>query len=630
MAQVQNLLDLFQKNRRDAQGPAADGKLPVKAAPGSGKSSRSGGDLLPPGADPKGNSGVSPSPSSFHEKIEKSKSKLAAKGRSQSASDAAQRHAASARPNASRSKSDAADSRNDDTRPAQAGKASHAERNERPDRDNRAGMRRGDGGERNQDRKTETDAPDARPSSIPDASQAKTVPTGREDAGTGLDQADADAIKAGLDKLGIQVEDGQLEDPAFLMEILRLLQAMPTQAAPGEEAGTRPQADLVVGAEAAQAEGAQSVEPGLETMPDAPVQAQSQADQPSDDAAAEAKTEAPKSLTRKELARLVESRIGGLQRAAEAETPAHSARAAQSPAVTPREWQGVQARSHSEGPSPEPLPMADLDRLRVLQAAAAQSAAPKDQAAGTQTDFALESDSIEPEATVSASHPAASGTAASGTSDQDAQADANGRNGDNASGAGAVASKEGGQSAKGADAGPQFHHVLDQARATEHKPATAADAGFRPQAHGAAILEQIARKLTAGARKPGDEISIQLSPDHLGKVRVSLEMKEEGMSARIAVENDSVRKQVESNLASLKDALKDQGIQLQGLEVSVDQRHSSLFNPDGSNAESFFHRQGRGEDRGGNARNDEPATLDIAPETDTGRRWGYNTMEYIG
>jgi flagellar hook-length control protein FliK len=132
------------------------------------------------------------------------------------------------------------------------------------------------------------------------------------------------------------------------------------------------------------------------------------------------------------------------------------------------------------------------------------------------------------------------------------------------------------------------------------------------------------------ARKPGDEISIQLSPEHLGKVRVSLEMKEDGMSARIAVENDSVRKQVESNLASLKDALKDQGIQLQGLEVSVDQRHGSLFNPDGSNAESFFRQQGRGEAGGRGGLSDEPAPLDSAPESDTGRRWGYNTMEYIG
>jgi flagellar hook-length control protein FliK len=95
------------------------------------------------------------------------------------------------------------------------------------------------------------------------------------------------------------------------------------------------------------------------------------------------------------------------------------------------------------------------------------------------------------------------------------------------------------------------------------------------------------------------------------------------------VESDHVRKQVEDGLASLKDALANQGIKLQGLEVSVDQRHGSLFNPDGSNAESFFHRQHRG-GNGGNEAAQEVAPFESAPETDTGRRWGYNTMEYIG
>jgi flagellar hook-length control protein FliK len=271
--------------------------------------------------------------------------------------------------------------------------------------------------------------------------------------------------------------------------------------------------------------------------------------------------------------------------------------------------------------------MADLDRLRVLQAAAAQSAAPKDQTAGVQTDFALESDSLEPAAPTAA---AESGQDSTGTPGQGAQSDLNGQGGDHTAGAAIAAPKDGAQAAKGGDAGPQFHHALDQARAAEHRPPIGAGAEPRAEAHGAAVLEQIARKLTIAARKPGDEISIQLSPEHLGKVRVSLEMKAEGMSARIAVENESVRKQVESNLASLKDALKDQGIQLQGLEVSVDQKHSSLFNPDGSNAESFFRRQGRGEAGGRGGLSDEPAPLDSAPESDTGRRWGYNTMEYIG
>ncbi|MEO6097655.1 MAG: hypothetical protein ABIW76_19155, partial [Fibrobacteria bacterium] len=72
----------------------------------------------------------------------------------------------------------------------------------------------------------------------------------------------------------------------------------------------------------------------------------------------------------------------------------------------------------------------------------------------------------------------------------------------------------------------------------------------------------------------------------------------------------------------------NQGIKLQGLEVSVDQRQSSLFNPDGRNSESFFHHHGRSHSGTDGLAENIPFTS--APESDTGRRLGYNTMEYIG
>jgi flagellar hook-length control protein FliK len=629
MPQVQNLLDLFQKNRRDAQAPAVDGKSAAKASPAQGKASR-GGDLLPPGADPKGNSGVSPSRPSFGARMEKSKAKLAAKDGSPKEADASQRHTAPARHEGPRPKTEAPDNRNDGPRQNPASRNPHADRAGRPDRTDRtdrAEARRNAGNEGSQDRGADT-AADSAPSDHcvrPDAASAA-----QGEGETGLSQSDADAIKAGLDKLGIQVEDGQLDDPAFLMDMLRMLQAMPAQTLPEEGVEAQAVPETVEGADAAQAVETSPALPDGDIMPEAPAAPQTE----SAPAAPESKAmpEAPKALSRKELARLVEGRIAGLERAAQAAQTAPAHGTAQAPSVTPREWQGVQARAHAEGPSPDPMPMADLDRLRVMQAAAAQSAPAKDQGAAMHTDFALESDSVEPASPTGTASASEAGRESSGTPDRDAQADLNGGNGDHAAGAAPAGSpKDGAQAAKGGETAPQFHQVLDQVRASDHRPAAAPGAEPRAEAHGAAVLDQIARKLTvSAARKPGDEISIQLSPEHLGKVRVSLEMKEDGMSARIAVENDSVRKQVEANLGALKDALRDQGIQLQGMEVSVDQRHGSLFNPDGSNAESFFRRQGRGEGGGRGGREDESSPLEAAPESDTGRRWGYNTMEYIG
>jgi flagellar hook-length control protein FliK len=208
------------------------------------------------------------------------------------------------------------------------------------------------------------------------------------------------------------------------------------------------------------------------------------------------------------------------------------------------------------------------------------------------------------------------------------ESDLMGGNGDASRNAETAARKDGQPAPKDAGTAPVFQANLEQARTAEHRAGLQRAWEPRP-AFEPSALEQIAKKMSAIGHKNGEEINIQLSPEHLGKVRVSLEMKEGAMTARIAVENDNVRQQMEAGISALKDALENQGIKLQGLEVSVDQRHGSLFNPDGSNSESFFHRNGKG-GQGASQDASEGAAFESAPESDTGRRWGYNTMEYIG
>jgi flagellar hook-length control protein FliK len=144
------------------------------------------------------------------------------------------------------------------------------------------------------------------------------------------------------------------------------------------------------------------------------------------------------------------------------------------------------------------------------------------------------------------------------------------------------------------------------------------------QVHEQTVLAQIARKMSALGLRGTEEIRIQLEPEHLGRIRIALEMRDGGLTARIAVENESVRQIVDANMAGLRTSLEEQGVKIQGMEVSVDQKHASLFNPDGSNAREFFRQRGQGGSDGGI----EGAQEDAA-EPDTGRRMGYNTMEYI-
>ncbi|MBW8889840.1 MAG: flagellar hook-length control protein FliK [Fibrobacteres bacterium] len=666
MAQVQNLLDLFRQSRPDAQASAAADAKPaprkVTTQGTAGKSGRNQGDLLPmdAGASRGGNKGVANPASSFQTNMEKSAAKLEAKERTlkeraQKPSDTKAHGPATAESRATKAKTESSSEasakssapRNDGTKRANDAREARAARAQarhaappKSDRDAAAKIE-----DQDQDNTAQ------------DASATLRDDNGKNDQPKGLDEKSRAAIKKGLANLGIKVDDKQLQDPAFLADILRMLQAMPAQALPADDSqsavaavdgtdgsdgtdGTNGMteaneipadagqiaaaaATLSTANKAAQAAPTGTANP--ETQATAQTAGPAQAASPSD---TKPQIEGPKPLSRQDLARMLEDRIGGLERAAQGQANRIQV-SAQAPTVTPKEWQGVQARPQAEGPSPDPMPIADLDRLRVMQASALQAAPAKTDATGPRTDLVLESDSVEPTSGPAGTAHVEAGHDSTASQDQDAQSDLFGQKGDQAGGA-QMLGKESAQSVKDGSAGTQFNQVLDQARAIDHRAALAADVAPRLPVHDASVLDQIARKMTLTTHKTGDEINIQLSPEHLGKVNVSLEMKEDGMTARISVENDSVRKQVEENISVLKDALKDQGIQLQGMEVSVDQRHASLFNPDGSNAESFFRRQGRGNGQGNGGPGTENAGLDSAPESDTGRRWGYNTMEYIG
>ncbi len=592
MAQVQNLVDMLRNNREDAQ---AKGVKPTDAKL-SAKSGKAVQNLLPVDPTtafagttaPKAKSGKG-SPGTFQAKVEKSRAKLAAA----TAHKSLTQDKPAAKPDAPVAKT----ARKESAAKAGAGQPARPAR-PAPDRND--------------------DAADASVNAVvaktqPAATAADNGDDQQDQAAPALDPKSAAQLKKGLEDLGIEVDDAQLNDPAFLAEMLRMLQAMQSP-------------EMV---ETQVVDAAASAVPGIDEDAGQPaVAADTEAkDMPAEDGKAQAAVQ-EKPLSRRELADLIANRLDTLKQVAGSDMSGAQV-TAQAPTVTRKEWQGIQVRPRTESIGTEPLPMADLDRLRVMQTAAMQAAPNSGDAANTGADLSLETDNIDPVAESAGAVHAASEHDAAGGDKQDAKADLFGRNGEQTGNAEATARKEGPLVAREGATGPQFNQALEQARTVDHR--SGIQHGMEPRMAGpqAGLLEQIAKKMSAVAHKAGDEVSIQLSPEHLGKVRVTLEMKEGGMSARIAVENDAVRQQVEANLSSLKDSLENQGIKLQGLEVSVDQRHSSLFNPDGSNSESFFHRRGQGGE-GGDASGRDNVSFESAPESDTGRRMGYNTMEYIG
>jgi flagellar hook-length control protein FliK len=635
MLKAPNLLDLFADTRKDVKAKAPQARI---ATDGKGPSAGRKGisDLLPIDAPVKGKGDAS-TPSSFHSKVKESRERLASKTQKPAAHKEADpglaADKASDRSNARiRSESDRSNradkagnadrtegQRNDRTdRSGRADRADRAERAETSRQMARDSMKTAEGGKA---AIQSEDAQSADPASRPIDAKAAAGCGPREDA---PEVSDAE-LKDSLEALGIYASDEQLQDPNVLADILAMIQTLTMQQAlPLDEAMTGTEMPAV---ETLPALGmTDEEEPDAGETPDA---ALSEKDASSELPSIAPKTD-PRPAAETKAAGLVQDRIAELNKNGNpsgAQTEIQ--RAAATPATTPAGWEGVKVRRQIESVSTSPLPMADLDKMRVMQASALQAVGGAKESEISTVELPGDDGMVDPaRETGSYENVNPDGDTAGGNAERD-QADLFGRNGDKAGNAGNAASKEGSLVAKDGATGPLFHNSLEQARSVDLRAGSGVERAWEPRhAMQPGVMDQIAKKMSAGGLKNGDEMSIQLSPEHLGKVRVSLEMKDGAMAARISVENDNVRQQVEAGLATLRDSLENQGIKLQGLEVSVDQRQSSLFNPDGSNSESFFHRNGRGSQGAGSAA--EAAPLEIAPESDTGRRLGYNTMEYIG
>ncbi|HZX45998.1 MAG TPA: flagellar hook-length control protein FliK [Clostridia bacterium] len=86
---------------------------------------------------------------------------------------------------------------------------------------------------------------------------------------------------------------------------------------------------------------------------------------------------------------------------------------------------------------------------------------------------------------------------------------------------------------------------------------------------GANVINQVAEKMRVmlGARK--SEISLQLVPESLGRVRVKLTVTDGILTGRIVVQNDETRALIQSNIVKLQENLERQGIPVSKFLVDV-------------------------------------------------------------
>lgn len=83
------------------------------------------------------------------------------------------------------------------------------------------------------------------------------------------------------------------------------------------------------------------------------------------------------------------------------------------------------------------------------------------------------------------------------------------------------------------------------------------------------IMEQISNQIKLNVRPDFTSLEMQLYPEHLGKVGIQIVSKEGMLTAQIIAENESAKKVIESQMATLKESFSNSGIKVENVEVTL-------------------------------------------------------------
>ncbi|MBN1980552.1 MAG: flagellar hook-length control protein FliK [Chitinivibrionales bacterium] len=147
------------------------------------------------------------------------------------------------------------------------------------------------------------------------------------------------------------------------------------------------------------------------------------------------------------------------------------------------------------------------------------------------------------------------------------------------------------------------------------------------------IITTLAEKMVHAVKNNVQQVQIHLKPDYLGSVRLTIQMESDTITARINVENQQVKQIIESSLPHLRTALEEHNFRSGNFEVTVGGHDQN----DPRDQKQFDHRSAMTDNdssqRHGGALDDEVehdmATHGTDDTSDTGRRFGYNTIEFV-
>ncbi|GJQ63625.1 MAG: hypothetical protein SCALA702_26780 [Melioribacteraceae bacterium] len=121
-------------------------------------------------------------------------------------------------------------------------------------------------------------------------------------------------------------------------------------------------------------------------------------------------------------------------------------------------------------------------------------------------------------------------------------------------------------------------------------------------------------------QKYNNSITFKITPEHLGKVRVSLKLVNDVLKASIEVENEQVKQIVENNMSSLKSTLMMNGLTTGDINVMVSNQSTKQ-------SKYFPHQKKRDKSFTDERESVETAQMDDSTLINR-RNYGYNTYEF--
>ncbi|GAB6281331.1 MAG: hypothetical protein STSR0008_00700 [Ignavibacterium sp.] len=116
------------------------------------------------------------------------------------------------------------------------------------------------------------------------------------------------------------------------------------------------------------------------------------------------------------------------------------------------------------------------------------------------------------------------------------------------------------------------------------------------------------------SKKENGIIKLQIKPESLGKILITIDSAKEIVNARIEVENKSVQALLENNINQLYSNINQNGVQLSSVQIFLNQGESKNYRPNYSKKKSYEENNNR---------------LNEDEEKITSRKLGYNTYEYL-